>query len=243
MAQVMEPHVSALCAAQHLFHFSVYALRIIRRILFDRRGKYPFRFRLCLPFAQELQYRGRQDQHPVARFRFRRGDLDPAVDMDCLPAHVQFSRAEIQILPPQGADLAAAQAGRKLREGDLIKTVLFRLDQEPPHLVLRQRFHLRGFFRRQLAPDRRIRPDQPFLHRLLQRRSAGSMTGAYHPIGQPRSVKIDVRQTAVLFQIGVKPLQVVSLQRVQPDRTDRGNNVLVDALFVTALRGRAQRRF
>ena len=59
------------------------------------------------------------------------------------------------------------------------------------------------------------------------------MAGANQTIGHAGAVSFDLAFSAVLLEIGVKLLQIALRQLVQRYLTDRGNDVQIDAVFVS----------
>ena len=108
---------------------------------------------------------------------------------------------------------------------------------------MRKHLHFLCLFRRQLAADRRVYADQLFIHCLLQCSAAGGMAGANQTIGHAGAVSFDLAFSAVLFEVGVKFLQIALRQLVQRYLTDRGNDVQIDAVFVAKLCGKTYMRF
>ena len=68
------------------------------------------------------------------------------------------------------------------------------------------------------------------------------MDGAHHAIGQSRAEFFDVLQPSRLFDLAVEGLQIVLREPIQRDVTDVRNDVQVDTVLVSRLRGRTDGR-
>ena len=235
VAQIVEANVLALCPYQYFFHLSIDALRIQRSVFFYRRGEHPARVRPLPQLPQHSQHRGRQDHDPVRTFRLRRRLVKRTRHVDHLPLNMELAGAQIQIVPLQGANLAATHTGRQLEEHHLVEAVLLRLDQKSLHLLVGEHLHLPRLLRRQLAADGGIHADQPLGLRLLQRDPAGGVTGAYHAIRQAGAVEIAADTPPVPFQLRVELLEITLRQLAERDFSNARDDVIVDPILVALL--------
>lgn len=240
MPQVVEANVLALRPRQHLFHLPIDALRIQRSVFFYGRGEYPARFRSLLQLPQHVHHGRRQDHDPVGAFRFRCRHAQRACHVDHLTLDVQLPGAQIQVVPLQGAELAAPHAGRQFQQHHLVETVFLRLGQKAPHLLVGEHLHLPRFFRRQLTAHCGIHADQPLRPGFLQCDPADSVAGAHHPIRQAGAVELAADAPSVAFQLRVELLEVALRQLVQRNGAEARNDVMVDPILVALLRRDSQ---
>ena len=102
-----------------------------------------------------------------------------------------------------------------------------------------QHLHLPCLFRRQFAADGWVHTDQPVLYCLLQRRAAGGMAHAHHPVRQPFAVLVGEPLPATFLEPTVELLQVILRQLVQRDVPNLRDDVQTNAALVGLLRGGA----
>ena len=152
-----------------------------------------------------------------------------------LPLYSQGASPEIQIIPPEGQDLAPAQAGSQLQQEQFEAAVLLRLDQQTLDLLSCQHLHLFGACDRRFAGESGIFQDQPLGHRLIQRHPAGHMTALYHPVGQSGAVLFYPQEPASFLQPVIELLKVRRGQSGQGDGPQLRDDVLVDAVFIVRL--------
>ena len=153
--------------------------------------------------------------------------------------HVQYAGFEVQVIPLQRHELTSAQAGGQVQKKHFVVAFELRLDEKPLQLLSGQHLHLPRLFRRQLTADGRVDTDQSILHCLLQRRAAGGVAHAHHPVGQPFAVLVGEALPTTFLESAIKLLQVVLRQLVQRDVTDFRNDVQADAALVSLLRSGA----
>ena len=163
------------------------------------------------------------------------GERQLPLDALNLPLYSQGASPEIQIIPPEGQDLAPAQAGSQLQQEQFKAAVLLGLDQQALDLLSRQHLHLFGAGDRRFAGEGGIFQNQPLGHRLIQRHPAGHMTALYHAVGQPRTVLLHPQEPASLLQPVIELLEVRRDQFGQRDGTQLWDDVLVDAVFIVRL--------
>ena len=68
------------------------------------------------------------------------------------------------------------------------------------------------------------------------------MDGTHHAVGQSRAEFIDVLQPSRLFDLAVEGLQIILREPIQRDVADVRDDVQVDTVLVSRLRGRADGR-
>ena len=150
---------------------------------------------------------------------------------------MQFARPDIQVVPPEGQQLASAQASGQLQQEELIHPLCLGLEQKPLDLLSGQHLHLLLFRRRQLAAQDGVFLDQAILDSPLQRHSDHMVAAAHRPLGHPRPLGVPVDLPTVGLHFVQKLLAVGLSQLVQMNVSQAGDYVDVDPLLVAFLCG------
>ena len=209
----------------------------------NRRREHPAGVYRFFVLTQHLHHGGRQDDLSDGAFCLGGAELKLTAHIVDLLVYIQHAGLEIQVVPLQRHELAAAQPGSQVQKEEFIVALGLRLNEKPLQLLPREHLHLPCFLRRYLAADGRVHTDEPLLHRLLQRGAAGGVTHTYRPVGQPFAVLFGETLPTAFFDPPVKLLQVILRQLVERDVTDFRDDVQAYAILVCFLRSGAYLRF
>lgn len=198
-------------------------------------GNIQWELTLCRYCARISKTGGGQENAPTGGTGLGLGDRQLPLDALNLPLYSQGASPEIQIIPPEGQDLAPAQAGSQLQQEQFEAAVLLGLDRQTLDLLSRQHLHLFGACDRRFAGESGIFQDQPLGHRLIQCHPAGHMTALYHAVGQAGAVLIHRQEPTSILQPVIELLEVRRSQLGQGDGPQLRDDVLVDAVFIVRL--------
>lgn len=240
VAQVVETHMPAPGVLQNELEPLAHRAGRHGTVVLHRRGKHPAGVHGLFVIFQDRDHRRRQNQFADGGFCFRRAELNLPVYVVDLLVDVQLAGLEIQVVPPERHQLAAAQAGGEIQEEQLVVALRLGLDEKPLQLLPVEHLHLPRLLGRQLAADGGIRADEAVVHRPLQRRAGHGVAHAHHPVGQAVAVQLGETHAARLFEPCVKLLQVVLRQLVQRNLSDLRDDVRADAVLIIDLRGGAE---
>ena len=124
----------------------------------------------------------------------------------------------------------------KLTQNDLqqqfITAVFLGLNQQTLNLVRSEHLHLPGLGGREPATVRGVAGDQLLGDRHLQRGAECGVTAPHRLVGEAVAIVAGILDSSVLFEVGVELLEVILRELVQRGVPQRGDNVVVDSLFV-----------
>lgn len=235
MPQVMETYLLALGVFQNDMQAAADGGRVQGRIRLDRGGEHPAGMNGLLVFLQHGQQGSGEQKRPVGRLGFRLRDEQTVLRAVDLLVDTQLPGVEVQIIPLQRQQFPAAHAGGEFQQEQLVVAFLFRLDEEPLHLLAGEYLHFPCLFRWQFTADGGVDANQSVLHRLFQRGTADGMTATHHLVGQTGSVVFPPAYPAIGFQLRVELLEVVLRQLVQRDIAQLRDDVVVDFRLISGL--------
>ena len=111
MTQIMEAHMLAPCVFQDELQSASYHAGGNGAVLLHGRRKHPAGIHRLFILPQHLNHHRRQDDLADGVFRLGRADLKLATHIVDLLVHIQYAGFEVQVVPLQRHELAAAQAG------------------------------------------------------------------------------------------------------------------------------------
>ncbi len=149
-----------------------------------------------------------------------------------LPLHPQCPGLEIEVIPLEGQKFASTQAGGDLQQEQLIAAILSGLDQQTLNLVRSEHLHLSGFGGREPASISGVAGNQLLGDRHLQRGAECGVTAPHRLVGEAAAIVAGILDSPVLLEVGVELLEVILRELVQRGVSQRGNDVVVDSLFI-----------
>ena len=239
VAQIMEAHMLAPCVFQDELQSAPYHAGRDGAVLLHRGREHPARVYRLFVLPQHRYHSRRQDDLADGVLCLGRADLKLAAHIVDLFVHIQYANLEVQVVPLQRHELAPTQTGGQVQKEDFVVALELCLNKESLKFFPCQHLHLPCLFRRQLAADGWVHTDQPVLYRLLQRRAAGGMAHAHHPVRQPFAVLVGEPLPATFLEPTVELLQVILRQLVQRDVPNLRDDVQTNAALVGLLRGGA----
>ena len=114
--QIMEPQTPALRPLQYRLEPLSDGGRVHGGVLLHGRGEHPPGVDALLIGLEHVQDRGGEEHGPITRSGLGQGHHQFAPHPVDLPLHPQSAGPEIQVAPPEGQDLAPAQAGGQLQQ-------------------------------------------------------------------------------------------------------------------------------
>ena len=165
-------------------------------------------------FPQHGQHRRRQHQFSHGCLGFGRDDLQFAVYRVRLLVDGQHAGFKVQILPLERYQFASAQAGAEIQQEQLVIPVRLRLNEKFLQFLPVKHLHFLRLFRRQLAADGGVCPEQVIPHGPFQGGAADRVAHPHHAVGKTRTVLLRQPFAAVLFQPPVELLQIILRQFV-----------------------------
>ena len=193
-------------------------------------------------FPQHGQHRRRQHQLSHGRLGFGRDDLQFAVYRVRLLVDGQHAGFKIQVIPLKRYQFTPPQTGAEIQQEQLVVPVRLCLNEKFLQFLPIQHLHFLCLFRRQLAADGGVCPEQVIPHGPFQGGAADRVAHPHHAVGKSRAVLLRQTLAAILFQPPVELLQIILRQFVQWDFSDFRQDMVVDDIFVVVLRGGAERR-
>ena len=149
-----------------------------------------------------------------------------------LSFHPQSPGLEIEVVPLEGQKFASTQAGGDLQQEQLIAAILSGLDQQTLDLLWSEHLHLPGLGGRKPASIGRVAGNQLLGDRHLQRGAKCGVTAPHCLVGEAAAIMVNIFDASVLFEVGVELLEVILRELVQRGVPQRGDDVVVDSLFI-----------
>ena len=152
-----------------------------------------------------------------------------------LPLHPQCPGLEIEVIPLEG-QFASTQAGGNLQQEQFIAAILSGLNQQTLDLLWSEHLHFPGLGGRKPASIGRVAGDQFLGDSHLQRRAECGVTAPHRLVGEAAAIVAGILDSPVLLEVGVELLEVILCELVQRGVSQRGDDVVVDSLFIGHLR-------
>ena len=149
-----------------------------------------------------------------------------------LPLHPQCPGLEIEVIPLEGQKFASTQAGGNLQQEQFIAAILSGLNQQTLDLLWSEHLHFPGLGGRKPASIGRVAGDQFLGDSHLQRRAECGVTAPHRLVGEAAAIVAGILDSPVLLEVGVELLEVILRELVQRGVSQRGNDVVVDSLFI-----------
>ena len=203
----------------------------------DPRWEHQVREDALFVLRQHLQHSGRQDDGAVGRLGLGFTDDQFSAHRTDLPVDTERSRGEVQIIPPEGQQLAPAHPGSQVQQEELVHPLRLGLNEEPAHLLPGQHLHLLPFDGREPAPCSGVSVDQFLLHRLVQGHLADGVTAAHRAVRHALSSFVRIAFSAALLHGPEELLEIRLGQPVELDIAQTGDQVVVDPTLVAQLGG------
>ena len=205
------------------------------QVIFSGRGEHPAGVYLLAVFLYDTQERSGKDDRPVGGFGFGlRDDQFPFGSVN-LPFHPQRPGLEIEVIPLEGQKFASTQAGGNLQQEQFIAAILSGLNQQTLDLLWSEHLHFPGLGGRKPASIGRVAGDQFLGDSHLQRRAECGVTAPHRLVGEAAAIVAGILDSPVLLEVGVELLEVILRELVQRGVPQRGDNVVVDSLFIRHL--------
>ena len=120
VAQVMKSYPFAPCPLQNYLQSLADIAGINRLLRLGAGREHQFREDTLFVLRQQLHHGGRQDNGAVGRLGLGFADNEFATHGIDLFVNVQFSGGKIQVIPPEGQQLAPAHAGGQFQEKEFV---------------------------------------------------------------------------------------------------------------------------
>jgi hypothetical protein len=101
-----------------------------------------------------------------------------------LPLYSEFSGAEVEVIPLEGADLTLSQSRGEFQQEKLEAAILFGLDQQALNFLRREHLHLPAFCRGKAAAIGWIAEEELFRDSLVQCGMEGGVDAPNGLLGQ-----------------------------------------------------------
>ena len=205
----MKSDTLAVCPLQYRLKPSARHAGRDRSVRLHRGRKHPTGVYFFAVFPQHGPHRRRQHQLPDGCLGFGRDDLQFAVYRVRLFVDGQHAGFKVQILPLKRYQFAPAQAGAEIQQEQFVVPVRLRLNEKFLQFLPVKHLHFLRLFRRQLAADGGVCPEQVIPHGPFQGGAADRVAHSHHAVGKARAVLLRQTLAAVLFQPPVELLQVI----------------------------------